>query len=121
MTEQSHIQGHQQGQHIQAIQRVAVVGTGVIGASWVAYFLAQGLDVSATDPMPGAEEKLHAAIQQHWPSLETLGLKPGASISRLRFSSDLAETSISFRRTVPSAKISRLICSAAWTPCCRRM
>jgi hypothetical protein len=32
------------------IQRVAIVGTGVIGASWSACFLAHGLDVVATDP-----------------------------------------------------------------------
>lgn len=72
-----------------SIQRVAVVGTGVIGASWVAYFLAQGLDVSATDPMPDAEAKLRAAVARHWPSLEALGLKPGASVDRLQFSADL--------------------------------
>jgi len=41
-----------------AITRVAVVGTGVIGASWAAYFLAHGLDVDATDPSPGAEARL---------------------------------------------------------------
>ncbi|MBB5390032.1 MULTISPECIES: 3-hydroxyacyl-CoA dehydrogenase NAD-binding domain-containing protein [unclassified Herbaspirillum] len=67
------------------IKRIAVVGTGVIGASWVAYFLARGLDVSATDPMPEAGQKLRAAVARHWPSLETLGLAPGASMSRLRF------------------------------------
>ncbi|MBO9536311.1 3-hydroxyacyl-CoA dehydrogenase NAD-binding domain-containing protein [Herbaspirillum sp.] len=67
------------------ISRIAVVGTGVIGASWVAYFLARGLDVSATDPMPDAERKLREAVARHWPSLETLGLAPGASLSRLRF------------------------------------
>ncbi|TWC69570.1 3-hydroxyacyl-CoA dehydrogenase NAD-binding domain-containing protein [Herbaspirillum sp. SJZ099] len=67
------------------IKRIAVVGTGVIGASWVAYFLARGLDVSATDPMPEAGQKLREAVARHWPSLETLGLAPGASLSRLRF------------------------------------
>lgn len=67
------------------IKRIAVVGTGVIGASWVAYFLARGLDVSATDPMPDAERKLREAVARHWPSLETLGLAPGASLERLRF------------------------------------
>jgi len=75
----------------QGVRRVAVVGTGVIGASWVAYFLAQGLDVSATDPMPGAEEKLRQAVARHWPSLEVLGLAPGASLDRLRFSAQLEE------------------------------
>jgi carnitine 3-dehydrogenase len=38
------------------IKRVAVVGTGVIGASWTALFLAKGLQVSATDTASGAEE-----------------------------------------------------------------
>jgi carnitine 3-dehydrogenase len=30
------------------IRRIAIVGTGVIGASWTAKFLAQGFDVIAT-------------------------------------------------------------------------
>jgi len=42
--------------------RVAVVGTGVIGASWARLFLAHGHDVVATDPAPGAEEQLRAAV-----------------------------------------------------------
>ncbi|MFL9924057.1 3-hydroxyacyl-CoA dehydrogenase NAD-binding domain-containing protein [Herbaspirillum lusitanum] len=78
-------------QAVRDIKRIAVVGTGVIGASWVAYFLAQGLDVSATDPMPGAEEKLREAIGRHWPSLELLGLAPGASLDRLSFHADLED------------------------------
>ena len=39
------------------IRRIAVVGTGVIGASWAALFLAKGLEVVATDPAPGAEPR----------------------------------------------------------------
>ena len=31
------------------IRRIAIVGTGVIGASWAAQFLAKGLQVVATD------------------------------------------------------------------------
>jgi carnitine 3-dehydrogenase len=72
------------------IKRIGVVGTGVIGASWAAYFLAQGFDVSATDPMPGAGDKLRAAVRAHWPSMERLGLARGASLERLSFSADLA-------------------------------
>jgi glycine/D-amino acid oxidase-like deaminating enzyme len=34
----------------QPVQRIAIVGTGVIGASWAAYYLARGFDVVATDP-----------------------------------------------------------------------
>ena len=32
------------------IRTIGIVGTGVIGASWTAYFLAKGFDVRATDP-----------------------------------------------------------------------
>ena len=34
------------------IHRIAIVGTGVIGASWAAQYLARGFDVVATDPGP---------------------------------------------------------------------
>ena len=70
------------------ITRVAVVGTGVIGASWVAQFLAAGLDVIATDPQPGAAERLRAAVAEHWPVLERIGLAAGASIDRVTFEDD---------------------------------
>ena len=40
------------------IKRVAVIGTGVIGASWTALFLAKGLrSVVAVDIAPGAKPK----------------------------------------------------------------
>lgn len=71
------------------IQRIAIVGTGVIGASWAAYMLARGLDVSATDPAAGAEERLRAYIKAAWPTLEIMGVTPGASLDRLTFSADL--------------------------------
>ncbi len=73
------------------VKRVAVVGTGVIGASWVAYFLAHGLDVNATDPSPGAEARLRDAVAQHWPTLERFGLSAGASVDRLRFHDSLED------------------------------
>jgi len=73
------------------VKRVAVVATGVIGASWAAYFLARGLEVDATDPSPGAEERLRAAIAQHWPTLERFGLVAGASQDRLRFHARLED------------------------------
>ena len=73
------------------IQRVAIVGTGVIGASWSACFLAHGLDVVATDPAPGAEEALRRYVATAWPALEKFGLTPGASPSRLRFTTDLEQ------------------------------
>lgn len=71
------------------VERVAVVATGVIGASWAALFLARGLDVDATDPSPGAELRLRNAVQAHWPALVQQGLASGASTERLRFHAQL--------------------------------
>ena len=71
-----------------AVRRVAVVGTGVIGASWAAHFLAHGLDVVASDPAPGAEERLRAEVAVHWPRLQPV---PGASPQRLAFTADAGE------------------------------
>ncbi|MFC7692423.1 3-hydroxyacyl-CoA dehydrogenase NAD-binding domain-containing protein [Paeniroseomonas aquatica] len=34
------------------VRKVAVVGAGTIGASWVAWFLSRGLEVVASDPSP---------------------------------------------------------------------
>jgi 3-hydroxyacyl-CoA dehydrogenase len=71
------------------IQKIAIIGTGVIGASWAAQFLAKGLDVVATDVAPDAETSLRRFVKASWPALERLGLAPGASQARLTFSGDL--------------------------------
>jgi 3-hydroxyacyl-CoA dehydrogenase len=70
------------------IRRVAIVGTGVIGASWAACFLAHGLDVVATDPAPGAEAAMRKYVETAWPDLVKFGLTPGASLDRLSFTTD---------------------------------
>ena len=72
------------------IQRVAIIGTGVIGASWTALFLAKGLEVTATDVAPNAEATLRRFIEAAWPALKRLGLATGASQSKLTFTADLA-------------------------------
>ena len=74
------------------VKKVGIVGTGVIGASWAAHFLAHGLDVQATDPANGAERLLRHTVDTYWPTLEKIGLKPGASRDRLRFSADLRKS-----------------------------
>ena len=71
------------------IHRVAIIGTGVIGASWAALFLAKGLEVVATDIAPNADANLRGFVEAAWPALERLGLTPGASQSNLTFSADL--------------------------------
>jgi len=73
------------------IRRIAVVGTGVIGASWAAQYLARGLDVVATDPAPNAEQKLRAYVDEAWKDLASIGLAPGAARERLSFTTDLGQ------------------------------
>ena len=71
------------------IRKIAIIGTGVIGASWAALFLAKGLQVVATDVAPDAETALRRFVKAAWPALERLGLAPGASQSNLTFTRDL--------------------------------
>jgi 3-hydroxyacyl-CoA dehydrogenase len=73
------------------IRRVAIIGTGVIGASWASLFLAKGLDVVATDVAPGADAALKHFVAAAWPALQRLGLASGASQSRLSFTAALTD------------------------------
>ena len=74
----------------QSVHRIAIVGTGVIGASWAAYYLARGFDVVATDPGPQAETNLRKYVDDAWPLLTQVGLSAGASRDRLTFSADMS-------------------------------
>jgi 3-hydroxyacyl-CoA dehydrogenase len=71
------------------IRRIAIVGTGVIGASWAAEYLAHGFDVIATDPAPNAEANLRQYVDEAWPALTAMGLAPKASRERLEFTLDM--------------------------------
>ena len=71
------------------VREIAVVGTGTIGAAWAAHFLAQGFNVIAADPNPGADERVRSVIKKAWPVLAKLGLASGASPDRLRFTSSI--------------------------------
>src|ERR1700741_2375296 len=71
------------------IRRIAIVGTGVIGASWAAQYLARGFDVVATDPGPEAEAKLRKYVDDAWGALTAIGLAHGASRERLSFTTDM--------------------------------
>lgn len=64
---------------------VGIVATGVIGGGWAVRALARGWDVVAWDPAPEAEARLHDYVARAWPSVEQLGLFPGASPDRIRF------------------------------------
>src|SRR5262245_3046402 len=73
------------------IRRIAVVGTGVIGASWSAFYLAHGFDVIATDPAPNAEVNLRKYVDEAWPLLTSIGLSERASRARLTFTASLQD------------------------------
>ena len=73
------------------IRRIAVVGTGVIGASWSAQYLARGFDVVATDPAADAEANLRKYVDDAWEQLEAIGLSPGASRDRMSFTNDMKQ------------------------------
>lgn len=68
------------------IRTVAVVGAGSIGTSWAALVLARGMDVVATDPAPGAEERLQESLR-----LQLREVDATAAPSRARFVADVAE------------------------------
>ena len=71
------------------IKRVAVIGCGTIGASWTALFLARGIEVVASDPAPGAEDRLRAYVARAWPALRDLDLATAAEPKGLGFAEDV--------------------------------
>jgi 3-hydroxyacyl-CoA dehydrogenase len=73
------------------IQNIAIVGTGVIGASWAALYLARGFNVIATDPAPNAEANLRKYVDEAWTLLSDAGLSPGASRDHLAFTADMKQ------------------------------
>ncbi|QUW22630.1 L-carnitine dehydrogenase [Sporosarcina sp. Marseille-Q4063] len=77
--------------NIKPVEKLAVIGTGVIGNGWIARFLAQGYQVVAFDPSEGAEERTRSAIERAWPSLVQMGLAPNASTDNVIFVSTIEE------------------------------
>ena len=76
---------------LDAGHRVAIVGTGTIGASWATHYLARGLHVTATDPAPHAEAALRSYVAAAWDTATRLGHSAGASPDRLRFTRDMRQ------------------------------
>jgi carnitine 3-dehydrogenase len=74
----------------ESIRRIAIVGTGVIGASWATYYLSRGFTVVATDPAPNAEKNLRKYVDDAWSALAKAGLVvAGASRDRLSFTPNM--------------------------------
>ncbi|EJB04129.1 3-hydroxyacyl-CoA dehydrogenase [Rhizobium leguminosarum bv. trifolii WSM597] len=66
-------------------QNTAVIGAGVIGASWTSLFLASGKNVAVHDVSPTVEKDVRAYIDRAWPTLDELGLVKGGSPDNVRF------------------------------------
>lgn len=74
------------------IRRVAVIGTGVIGASWAVHFLANGLEVVCTSPEPDGDRLLRTAVNDFWPAARRITPGPGPiPMDQLQFTSNLTE------------------------------
>ncbi len=73
------------------IRDVAVIGTGVIGTSWCTCFLAHGFRVTATDPAPGAEQRLREQVARQWPDALALGAVKGSDPAQLEFRTNARE------------------------------
>jgi len=74
------------------IDKIGIIGSGVIGASWSALFLASGHEVVNYDPNPDNESQTRRYIEKAWGHLDALGsIVDGASPSRICFSHDPAK------------------------------
>lgn len=74
------------------IRTVAVVGAGLIGAGWVAAYLAHGLRVKVYDPSPEAAETVSRTVAEAWSALGRLGhLSENADLLAVSYHTELAE------------------------------
>jgi len=67
------------------VKRIAVLGAGTIGASWTAWFLSRGMEVSVFDPNPAAQDYVRGFIADAWPALGRLGMVATASAEAWHF------------------------------------
>ena len=67
-----------------AVKRVAVLGAGTIGGSWVAWFLARGMQVTVWDPRAEAADFVPRYVADAWPAMARLGMTADASADAWR-------------------------------------
>jgi ketoreductase RED1 len=77
---------------LERYSKVAVIGAGVIGASWTAVFLVHGLTVVVHDPRDDVEGVVNDYIRKASPTLKAMGLPTQDLTRRLRFEADLYRT-----------------------------
>ena len=73
------------------VSHTAVLGAGVIGASWTALFLASGRSVAVFDPAPDAEKTVRDYVEMAWPTLAELGLTQHGRPDALSFHTSAAD------------------------------
>ncbi|MDX8533574.1 3-hydroxyacyl-CoA dehydrogenase NAD-binding domain-containing protein [Mesorhizobium sp. VK25A] len=73
------------------VNHTAVLGAGVIGASWTALFLASGRSVAVFDVADTAEAQVRDYVEQAWPVLKDLGLTDKGNPDRVSFHKSAAE------------------------------
>ncbi len=74
-----------------SMEKVAIIGAGLIGASWAALFLASGRRVSVYDPASGAEQAVRDFIEGAQPDLKRLGFDGRGCLEEPDFSKSAAE------------------------------
>ena len=74
-----------------AINTTAVLGAGVIGASWAALFAAAGMDVRVHDISASAEADVTAYVEKAWPTLLELGLAVDGRAGTISFHASAPE------------------------------
>ncbi|MEM7498362.1 MAG: 3-hydroxyacyl-CoA dehydrogenase NAD-binding domain-containing protein [Pseudomonadota bacterium] len=70
---------------------IAILGAGVIGASWAALFLAAGHRVRVHDPAPDAADAVRAYVEGAWPALARLGLAERGAPDAVSFHAEPAD------------------------------
>jgi 3-hydroxyacyl-CoA dehydrogenase len=73
------------------IEKIAVVGCGLIGMSWTSLFLARGYKVQVVEPNLENQNALQPFIEKAWPLLEQLGLVTVDNIPLVQISNDVSE------------------------------
>lgn len=96
------------------VGKVAVIGTGLIGAAWTSLFLARGIEVLAIDPASDAEARLLRTVARMVPTLREIGLvsesadfervrvasEPGPDLSEARFVQESITESLDLKHAV---------------------
>lgn len=99
----------------QQIRTVAVIGCGVIGASWASLFLSRGLKVIISDPAEGVEEMFKRYLQDAWPALQASGTLGDIPAESYKFVDDMASSllEVDFVQEVSSAIQTQPLCSVS--------